>query len=521
MRGARTVTPVPRSRKTSAARTTARAGVRHVVGVELDGNRAAAVLVADGEVSAVRSITAADSDAALREALEGLPAGIAVRICVVSAAQACVRLTAPSEPRSVTELPDVVAAHDRVTTAGERIPIGPGVALSAAFTAPVLPGGRWPGLVLAWPAGVVSSVYAATAAHPGPVSVVAPPMVAAPAGALVLALRETAAELTLSMGGVPVAHTALKAGGLDEVEAALGSGDEVGARRTAEALSSGGVRDPLAAGEVDRWLREALEQVVATCATWREEGLAVPDQVFIHGRGATSVSLPFLLSDTGLGRAQLPAALAKAMLKVPPAQRPQVIGAYLAAAHAVANPDPTVLGVFDDPDTSGERARQATAARRRSRTRTWARAGALLLACAGAPHVVALTHGVWADHRIDMVTADVASAVTAHLPPGQDPAVAVRGAAATMAELSARPPVADLSALPVVTAVSAPGAQVTSAVISRTAAGPTLNVHGRADNPRAVSALTAQWQAAGLHVGDVTLTADQGTSWVFVVELGS
>lgn len=473
---------------------------RSRVGVEIDGSRVSAVQVIDGLATTARVVTRATTAQALATVLDGLPAQVPVTITIASEAQTTARTSAPTCPLTRADLADLLAAHLAATPTADAALTSPAVTTAAVFRRPSGVGVRWSGLALGWPATLVSNVYTWAAANTtAPVRVIPTPVANAGAGPLVLALRETNSELTLAVGADAVATVHLRAGGLSIVEAVLGSGDAVGTARANEAIAHGGVRDPLAAGELDRWLREILDQVTATAHEWRAEGLAVPNDVFIYGRASHSAGLNLLLGDYGLRRALAPPAMARGMLKLPAAQRAEVTGAYLAATAPVGEGE--LLGdlaTFDDPAARaalGARARRA----RRNRILLRATAGtctALLLAAG--PYTAARGIEAWHNARSASLTTQLAALVGA-----DDPTTS------TLVSALAAPPQPGINSAAAadVVAVGVPGLTVAALSAEPTDTGRTLVTITVAAPPSVTAAqLTAPWRAAGYGIAFVCST---------------
>lgn len=478
------------------------------VGVEVDGPHVAAVQVVNGAAAAARVVTAATSAEALTQALTGLPAGVEVTITVAGETHATARFAVPEPPTTREELSEVIAAHVGSSSTANRALIGPGVTVAAAFRPPAGVGLRWAGLVMGWPAAGIASAYALAGEQTrATVRVVPTPVAGAGAGDLVLALRETNSELTLSFDGIPAATAHLAAGGLGIVEAVLGSGDAVGAARTEEALARGGVRDPMAGGELERWLREVLDEVSATIANWRSDGLAVPSRVLIYGRAARAVALNVLLADYGLQRAQTPPALARGLLKVDPDQRHQVTGAYLAAiapvgaGHLLGD-----LATFDDPTRRLARAARARTARRVRALRIASALVVTLGVALAGPSAAVKAVDAWTQSRVNTLTEQTAAAAGVSQP------AALYLADALVAE-SALPAGVSASVITEALAAAHPDATITGVTASPLPDG-TTRVDVTADIPQQVATadLTNGWRSAGYLIEHVRRTPSTSSS---------
>lgn len=389
----------------SPSRTQRLVNVRSSVGVEVDGSRVTLVQVVDGVVVATRLVDEPTSARSLTKALENLPPGVPVTVTVAGEAQVSARVTSAVCPETRDQLRAVVDRHVRVAPDSDRALLSAGVTSAAAFRAPSGPGRQWTGLVVGMPQALVTSTYVAAGAGAAPylVRVVPSALTCAVGGSLVLALRGTDSELTLSHDGIPTATCQLAVGGLGVVEAALGSGDEVGSARAEEALRHGGVRDPMAGSELDRWLRGALEQALTAIARWRAQGMVVPDEIFIHGRAGRAVALDLLLSDYRLKRAVTPPRMAAGLLKVVERDRPHVIGAYMAAVAGGAGD----LAAFDNPDETAALARAASRLARRRRVITASVVGALLLGASAGPAGAVSAMQWWQGQQIEAMSAQV------------------------------------------------------------------------------------------------------------------
>lgn len=371
-----------------------------VVGVEVDGDRVVAAHVTGTVVSSVRVVDGPTARAALAQVLADVPAGTTVRIAVSGDAQDSARVDTTSPVRSRADLAAVLATQRRHGTTA--LPEA-GVCLGAHLTTTT---DRTTGLVVAVPHAVVADCHEALEFAGLTGTVMPAALVAGPAGPLVLALRQTSSELTVCTGQVPVATTVLPGGGLDVLEALLGSGEAVGATRLADAMAHGGVSDPLAAGALDTWLADLAASATTTAAAWREAGLPVPTAVYVHGRGAGAVSARLVLADAGWHVTPTPPAIAGALLKVAPTDRAQAVGAYLAAVADPAGTGP--LATLAHPDLDGSRARAATLSRRRRALMRTAGVLAAATLAATVPWAGAQVHHAWTQAQLRQELAAVA-----------------------------------------------------------------------------------------------------------------
>lgn len=483
----------------SRRRPAAAAASAGVVGVEVDADRAVAVQVVDGQVVASRVVAATAGVDPVQAVLEGLPAGVRVQVAPTRTATRSVRVRTVTQPARQQALRAVVREHGQSARVNVTDFLREQVSLAGVFIPPAGPLAHWSGLVVAWPTTAVTEAFQVTGGHTGPVGVTAPPLTAGSGGGLVLALRRQDSELTLSHAGVPVDTVALRAGGLGQVEATLGGGQDVGAVRVEDALRHGGVNDPLAGQAVERWLREVLDEVVHAREQWQVEGLPVPDRVFIHGQGSTAVVLNVLLTDVGLHRAPPPPEVARALLRVPAERRAEVTGALLVA---LAPPAASLMW-FPNPEEVAQRHQRARA---RLRRRWWGVA-------AGA--VAALTVPVGAVASVNWwTTSQLHTAVHTQL--GPDPYVSVEEYLTAVQHAAPSP--ADVPAMGVLVD-RLPDGVVVEHVRVGVAVGRWWGVvHGTADDVTKVADVRERWAGHGVGVTGLRYTP-VGDVWGFVAEV--
>lgn len=361
-------------------------------GIAIDGTRATVVL-AHGEgastaIELIRTVHAPTLQGLLAAAKPLLRAGDPVRVAIASADTAAATLDVSAEllRRSAFTSETLRATGspaDGVSVAGHIA--DPDAARSGQLTT---------ALAVTAPADVVAQIYAALRER-HPVEVVTSALTAGPVEGVTLALRGASTELVLVADTHPVAARQLRAGGLDGIVSLLGN--DVDRVRAALTRTS---PDPIAAAEVDRWLRSIVEETTLTLAEWARAGLRTTTEVFIHGSGAISVDLPATLADAGL-RARTDPVLSA--LPGTPGERPVGVGAYLAAV-TVGDGMPYAAFV-DRVELARTRARLA----RRSRTRTLVSVGA----CAAMLSAAALGPTGYATVRTWQARADLSAAQAA------------------------------------------------------------------------------------------------------------
>lgn len=463
--------------------------IRGVFGVEVDGTRAAVVHVVGKIVARAATHTAATPEQALARAAQGLSPGVPVVVSLPrdTTATASVQLPEPARDHDHLEQMLQVAAR---TDRSVAVVLRPGLVRAAVAAPPALPTHPWRTLVAAWPKSAVQATHHVLAGHTGPVRVTAPALVTGPVEGLVLALRHGDSELTLTRDGIPIATRSLDAGGLDTVEAVLGQGTDVGAERVALALASGGTRDQVAGAALDAWIGDVLTEVTTARSEWAGQGLAVPTSVYVVGPAARAVGLDFLLTDHGLSRRPAPPDVAAGLLKVPPTDRPQTAGAYLAATA----PDGPVV-VFPDPAAPA----RAAAAARRAQRRTWAAVTAALVAGAALPPAAVAGVGMWTGHQ----TRSLATTLG-------DPDTVL---AAAHVLTAAPDPAPDLPDLP---ALTGEGLSVDTTTVDLPTR--TVTLTGTAQTDTQVGAALTQWRTAGYTPARVSTTPGEA-GVEFVVEV--
>ena len=329
-------------------------------GIELDGTRATVVSMSDGSVVDIKTFTEASTEAALAQALATLRAGDPVRITLLTEGVTARRIDLTSATLDRAEFESLTYA----TTGLPR----EGTTVAGLFfdVAGLHTGQLGVGLAAVAPAEPVTALYRSLGQRH--VEIVPDVFTSGALEGLSLALRHTSADLTLVQDGYPVAYTQLAAGGLAKVAAVLGGGTEAGPQRLRDALATGAPGDPLAAREVERYLRSVLTEVTDTAAAWVRMGERVSSSIYLHGPGASARILNVLLSDHALSRAEQPDVEA-ALTAVPPRDRAAVVGAFL-NARTFGHDLPQA--VFPDPEKV-RRARNTyrrTVRRRRRRTFT-------------------------------------------------------------------------------------------------------------------------------------------------------
>lgn len=452
--------------------------------MQLDGNVAVTVQVRGRDVVAVRVVEEQqDSISALTAALVGLPAKMPVMVAICAPAQASLQFTTSAQLTTAQQMEDAARQHVRISGA-TPLP-DTGVAAGGVLSPPPRSTARARAVVCTAPANAVRAAYEALHEAGGRGLVSVPALLTGsigPGAWLLLALRRTSSEVTLVIDGHPVATTMLDAGGLAHVEAILGSGEQVGPDRVADVLTHGGVHDPMAASTVDRWLGDVITQMSAAVDGWRSAGLPVPANVVVHGPGAASVSLPFLLQDAGWTRQMVPAGVAAAMLSLPAGQRPLVLGAYLAAVSAHDPPQSVVLA-----DTSTATLRRAASLRRRRALSTLVAWTTTLLVAGAGPAVAVATYTSVQEARTTQQLTQVAASTAS------DPTTLLQSAQA----LAAAPVRADVAEVAAVGAL--PNANVTA-----TEAG--VHVAATVTDLGAVTTAQQAWAAAGFVTASLTLT---------------
>lgn len=325
------------------------------IGIELDGARATLVAVVDGAAVFAKAFTGATPGEALTAALAGTKRNDHIRVALVTPGSRVRRLDVTGEM-----LASRAAFEDAVYTA-LPVPREGTTAAGLFFDPDALVGATLgAGVGALAPADPVEAAYALLGNRKA--EIVPPAFTLTGHDGLHLAVRGATADLTLVVDGRPVAHRQMRCGGLDDVAATLGDGaTDVGERRLAAALAGGGVPDPVAAAEVDQYLRKLAHEVRQTRDHWARSGEKAPAEVTVFGTGALATGLDEHLRDAGLTRTELPG-LNRSLAVLAPQQRLAAAGAFLAAATAgdglpaAAYPNPRALAL-------------AVAAARRSKTR--------------------------------------------------------------------------------------------------------------------------------------------------------
>jgi hypothetical protein len=453
------------------------ATTRSVVGVDIDGTRVTVVAISDGGIAGIHQADESTVTGSLTVALATVRRTDPVRVyaAVDGTRMARIDVTAAMARRAVFMRAAYAATgvpEQGTTTAGLFFD-------ASALTADVLGSG----VAAAAPAAPITELYELFG--PRQVEVVPAPFTAGALDGVSLALRYSTAELTLVHAGLPVAYQQLPTGGLDTVEATLGSGTAVGRTRVLSAMTGSATSDPIAAGALERYLRSVLDAARDTLADWSRAGERTSRTLYVHGPGARSRALGVLLGDAGLERGEAPT-LQAALIHLDPNDRAGAVGAYLAAS---TFGDRMPHTAFPNPNLVAAAEAAERRARARRRARLYAGLGVLAMAGAVVPTVGgAIDVGV-ADHQLSTAVSQRPAAA-----PGAVLAAARRYDAAgrlravpdtaqTMSAIYQAAPsgltVTDVTVAPAPgagAAASTPGAEATAETVTVTGTAPSVAV---------------------------------------------
>lgn len=309
------------------------------IGVEIDGGRVTVVEVSKGHAVNVRTVTGPSAVAALESLLtkrKQKRSDPPIRVLLAHPGIRMRRIDVTGQLTSRRNFEDAVYGslnlpRDGSTTSGlffhpEDL-IGDTVSAGIGVIAPESP--------------VVNAYKAAGKIR---TEIVAPPVAHYGANGLWLAVRHDTADLTLVVDNEPVAYRQLPAGGLGNVLHRLG---EDGENRMRAVLDGTGPLDPLAAAEIDLYLRQLAEEVTATADYFRREGNPVPNSLCVHGAGAHS-GISRALVERGFV-VEMPDWLSRRLMYLPVQDRESAVSAFF-AAFTVGNGVPQ--SVFVNPDAA-------------------------------------------------------------------------------------------------------------------------------------------------------------------------
>lgn len=334
-----------------------------VLGIEVDTNHVAAVLLEDGRATKTLTGRGATVLERLADVLREAGPTDYTRLALPLAGSAATPMTITADLASRRHFEAAAYRHTHAHPAATMVA---GLFDLTGVTA----GHTAPGLVLTAPRGPLEEIYQALADAAAAVTL--PAAHSAPIEGLSLALRDEHAELTLVTAARVTAVEELPAGGLHVLDATLGQGNTIGATRLGAALTSTGAdlarSDPATAEALSAYLRLVVSQAADAAHRWELTGHSVPSTIYVHGRGATAPHLPDLLTSAGLRRSS-GNGLETALTLVNPSERPRLVSAYLAAlAHDTASPTST----FANPAALASVQAAHRSAVRSHRTRTLA-----------------------------------------------------------------------------------------------------------------------------------------------------
>jgi hypothetical protein len=190
------------------------------------------------------------------------------------------------------------------------------------------------GVAVVGPADRIEEVYRLVGKRR--IELVASPLVLAGFDGVWLGLHHGLADVTLVVGGRPLAYRQLRAGGLNALLAVLGdpANPSLGQSRVLASLT-GTISDPVADIEVGRYMRMVAGELTQTVDYWRKTGESVPgnSEVLIYGAGGSSVLAENALSEAGF-TVVMPDLLRQALSYVAPSGRAESLLALCAAATA-------------------------------------------------------------------------------------------------------------------------------------------------------------------------------------------
>jgi|GEM_PF-6392055 len=119
-----------------------------------------------------------------------------------------------------------------------------------------------------------------------------------PIDGLYLAVMMHGVEMTVVADGLVTRHRTLRVAGASVLVDGLGVGD--GARTRAEAALAGATDDPEAVAAAQRYLDGVSQEVGTTIEYWRRQDPDLPNEVGVHGTGASSPLLAARLAHFGV-----------------------------------------------------------------------------------------------------------------------------------------------------------------------------------------------------------------------------
>ena len=200
------------------------------------------------------------------------------------------------------------------------------------------------------------------------------------ADGLFLAVRNSCAVLVLAEEGVLVAGRELACGGLDVLEAQLSDSGPEGEARLAAVLEGNGHdpspepdteapydQSPEPQSQTDTYTEELVSEVRSTMEFWQSQGLSVPSEVLVCGRGAALPGLHDRFEAASVRSSPTaPPEGARNLDVLPAAQRQAYYGAIGALVNApvlsVSIANPLVVSAKAHAKLIGRRLRSATAA---------------------------------------------------------------------------------------------------------------------------------------------------------------
>jgi hypothetical protein len=227
---------------------------------------------------------------------------------------------------------------------------------------------------------------------------VAPPTVFSGLDGIWVGIRHRTADVTLVANGRPVAYRQLRCGGLDTVSNALGD-RSMGQQRLMGSLFRSGVSDPIADGELERYLSVLAAELRQTCDFWARSGESVPTIVSPYGAGGAAVGLQRALNEQGFQMGLHPE-LERRLVYLPAGERSAAIAGFLAAVTAgsdmpqVAFVNPHAIKLIEENTRRDRRAR---------RILTGAVAAGIVSLIGGIPYITAQLN--LRDARADLASA--------------------------------------------------------------------------------------------------------------------
>lgn len=339
-------------------------------GVSIDGDRVTVVeTLGDIAVSSHTVVTGSLEDALL-VALEGIKqkrkdAPIRVALLAPSVSMRRMDVTA-QHAASRADFEDAVFA---------ALPVNREVtAVAGAFfdTEAMIGDTVTAGAAVVGPADRIEEVY--RLAGNRRIELVASPLTLTGFDGVWLGVHHGLADVTLVIGGRPLAYRQLRAGGLDALLSVLGdpADPSVGPSRVLAALTATAA-DPVADIEVSRYMRMVAAELAQTIDYWRKTGEQVPgnSEVLVYGAGGGSQLAENALAEAGF-KVSMPDLLLQALSYVPPSDRAESLLALCAAATSgrhmpqASFTNPLFAALLD--------------ARRKTRKRALVAAGGLVLA---------------------------------------------------------------------------------------------------------------------------------------------